>query len=298
MYITVNTLKSNLRGILWMLLKSLVFTIISMMISKITHQIHVFQILFLTMLVRLICLLPWTFYTKQENLRINIPKLYMIRSILTTFSLILWFYVLKITPIVEATAISYTTPLFSVIAAAVFLQEKLSNQHIMALSIGFFGAIIALHPNLEYFNKLQLGGLLTLVTACIWALTDIISKIQSDKEHIVAQTFYNTLCMTIFSMPLALLVWQTPTLSQVIWIIIIGLLFLINHLALTWSYYNANIMVVAPFTFSRICFTIILAYLFFNDTPDLYSIIGANVILGSSLYILYIEKYKCNTLCR
>ncbi|AIL65090.1 EamA-like transporter family protein [Rickettsiales bacterium Ac37b] len=298
MYITVNTFKKNIRGIAWMLLKCLVFTIISMMISKISHQIHIFEILFLTMLVRLLCLFPWVFYTKRENLQINVPKLYILRSILTTISLILWFYVLKITPIVEATAISYTTPLFSVIAAAIFLQEKLTSQHIMALSIGFLGAIIALHPNLEYFNRIQLGGLLTLVTACIWALTDIVSKIQSDKEHIGAQTFYNTLCMALFSLPLALMVWTTPTISQITWVMVIGLLFLINHLSLTWSYYHADIMVVAPFTFSRICFTIILAYLFFNDTPDLYSIIGATIILGSSLYILYIEKYKYNTLYR
>jgi S-adenosylmethionine uptake transporter len=234
------------------------------------------------------CIIPWIIAKKATEIKMQRPKLFIIRSLLTTASLILWFYVLEISvTVIDATAISYMTPLFTVLAGWLFVHEKMNSKLIAALLIGFIGALIILRPG---FTRVSLAEILAIATAFIWALTDIVIKIQSRIESIISQTFFNTILMILFSAPLAYSVWVTPPLNEIYYVIIIGVLFLINNVTLTLSYRAADLIVVAPFSFTRLLFTSILAFIFFGETIDNYELIGSMVILCASVYIIYTQK--------
>ncbi|MFN7095820.1 MAG: EamA family transporter, partial [Burkholderiales bacterium] len=129
-----------------------------------------------------------------------------------------------------------------------------------------------------------------LAAAFMWAVSDIIMKYQLKSDSYDTQIFYLTLLITLFTLPLALWQWQMPNFKEGIWLIIAGLLFYINFHGLFWAYHYADLTVVMPYDFSRLIFTSLFAYFIFNEHPNKPTIIGATVIVMSTLYVVYKEK--------
>jgi drug/metabolite transporter (DMT)-like permease len=280
--------RNNKIGILSMILKGLVFSLITILISKLSKSIHTFEIFFLTMIVRLICLFPFLISKKYRSFNINNAKFYFIRAALTSLSLFSWFFVLKISKnVIDVTAISFITPLFTVIAGWFFTKEQLNAKMIQGLLVGFIGVLIIIRPGFAEIGKAEI---LALCTAIIWAFTDVVVKIQSRSEGLYNQTFINTALMILFSAPLALMVWKQPNIEQIYYIIITGVLFLINNLTLTLSYKYADFIIVAPFSFTRLIFTSLFAFIFFNEVINGWEICGTIIIAISNIYIIYVER--------
>ncbi|MFN7038608.1 MAG: DMT family transporter [Alphaproteobacteria bacterium] len=281
--------KNNLIGIFWNLIKCLAFSLVSILSKILSDDLHVFQIFFIAMCIRVLIFLPVLFSKKTINLSIHNYKFYFIRSILTTCGLILWFYTLSITPINEATIVSYTAPLFTILLAHLILKENLSIKYLTVTLLGFLGTIIAVHAKFSSFNS---GFLLAFITTIIWALTNIVSKIQATNEGIYSQMFYNTILMAIFSMPFAIQYWQPLNFSNFSLLFLIALFFLVNNISLTLSFKYGDLVIVSPFEFSRLIFSYILAYFYFNETMDIYKILGSIVILITSIYLIRLETKK------
>ena len=92
------------------------------------------------------------------------------------------------------------------------------------------------------------------------------------------------------AVPLALLDWQTPELWQ--W----GLLGLaavfgtLGHFMLTEAHRRAPASLLAPFSYAQIIPMIVVGFLIFGDVPDVWTLVGALVVIASGLYVLYRER--------
>ena len=75
-------------------------------------------------------------------------------------------------PIADAQALSFTTPLFGVLLASLFLGEALHRHRIIAVSVGFLGALVILRPG---FETVGLGGILVLLSSLSAAISAKIS---------------------------------------------------------------------------------------------------------------------------
>ncbi|MHB1947897.1 MAG: DMT family transporter [Gammaproteobacteria bacterium] len=283
----MNYLSDQLKGILWMLVHCLNFSVMSVMVRLCSNEgLPIFEIFFVSNLIAFIAMVIWVLFTKDWNLSVKTPSLYISRAIVSILNLLLWFYALKMIPLGEATAISYSTPLFSTIAAIFFLHENSNHRRTWVLLIGFLGVLIIIRPGMEI---IKLGILLALASSVFSSFGDIFIKIQTRTERLMVQTFYITFLMALLSFPLAIFVWKEISIDHLIPLLILGFTFLFNFFAIFKAYRYADLTVILPFDFSRLLFTLVLAYFVFNEKIDFWTIIGSAIILSCSVYLARCE---------
>lgn len=275
-------------GISWFVLHCLMFAFISI-ITKILMQqgLHVFGIVFFQTLLGSLMLLPRIILRHLKGIRALSYKLQLARAVLWVAATIAFFYATQKIPVGRAIAISFTVPLFTSIFAVIFLKEKLHFRRIMALVFGFIGMLIIIRPGFESFES---ASLLVVAAAFMWSMTDIMIKIVGQTHHAFVNTFYFTVCGAICTLPVALLVWQTPNGAQMLWLALLSVLFVTNMISITKSYECCDLTIVMPFVFTELIFVATLAYFVFGEVISVSTAIGSIIIIASSCYIAYRER--------
>ena len=139
-------------------------------------------------------------------------------------------------------------------------------------------------------DSFQYASLLVIATTICWSFSNIFVKKLTKTDDTKVIVFIMMVLMTPLSLPLALMVWQTPTYEQLAWLLLLGWISNQAQFSMTHAYSKADMSVVLPFDFSRLLFISILAYIFFGEVIDLWTIIGASIILASSVYVARKEK--------
>tara|TARA_R110002096_G_scaffold256123_2_gene449394 strand:+ start:1305 stop:2135 length:831 start_codon:yes stop_codon:yes gene_type:complete len=213
-------------------------------------------------------------------------KLYSLRAILMVISSISLFLGAILLPVAEATALSFTTPLFTTIAAILFLGEAVRWRRWSALVVGFAGTLIMLRPGEDAF---QMGAIVVLIAAITFAGVTIVGKVLSrdDSPGLV------TLNLSLYSLPLslipALFVWQWPSGDQWLWLGVLGASAICNIFGISSALRAGDASLLQPFDFLRLPFTAFGAYLAFAQLPTAWVWLGAAIIAASSIYIAHRE---------
>jgi drug/metabolite transporter (DMT)-like permease len=229
---------------------------------------------------------------RKKDLFINLPtkrnlSLHIIRAFLWLAATAIFFKSIDIVSLPKATALSFSTPLFTIIFAIIFLKEKLRKGYIVSLFFGFIGMIIILRPG---FDGYSLESLLILIACILWAITDIIIKHLCKSEKNKDITWFFTLFSFLLIIPILPKFWITPNMVQFGILMLISILFLFNTLSLTHAYRLGNMTIIQPFAFSSLIFVAILSYLVFSETITIPTIIGSAVIIISTSSIAYNER--------
>ncbi|WP_373087158.1 DMT family transporter [Sneathiella sp.] len=251
----------------------------------------IFQVVFLRNVAGLLFILPWLAKVGLRGLKTKHIGLYLGRGVFGFLSMIGWFYAISVLPLADAVALNFTAPIFGTILAIFILHEVVGMRRGIAMIVGFAGAMILLRPGLE---ELNLGSYAAIFSALGMAVSITFVKLLSRTEStpaIVAWTQILILPMSLFP---ALFVWETPTLDQIMTILVIGLLATVGHLCFTKAYSLADASVVMPFDFFRLIFSAIIGFIFFMQVPDVYTYIGAAVIFSSSIYIAIRESRRAS----
>jgi len=261
------------------------------MVRGISDQFHVFQIVFFHNMVAFVVMALFIFAGRRRHyLKTTKITLHLARALLGIISLTMYFYAFTVIPLTEARAIALTGPLVSALFAVIFLKEKAGWHRALALVIGFLGAMLILRPGSASFSYVSL---MVIAAVVMWAVIELIIKVLSRTESTATQLFYLSGLMSLFALPGALFYWQMPaSLGEWSWLIAIGLIFLINIIAVFNAFKHADITVVMPFDFSGMVFTTIIAYIAFHEMIDLPTAIGSIIIVISSVYIARREAKK------
>jgi drug/metabolite transporter (DMT)-like permease len=84
----------------------------------------------------------------------------------------------------------------------------------------------------------------------------------------------------------------TPTLEDGLLMALLGLCGTASHLCLVRAFALAPATTLAPFAYTQLLWVTILGYAVFGDVPDLPTLAGAAVIVGSGLYVFYRERRR------
>lgn len=270
------------RAVLWMLLAAATFAAMNAVVRLLSHYMHPFQVVFFRNLSGFAFMVPWLVHSGLGALRTSNQRLYISRSLLSLLSMLCWFTALAMMPLAEATALSFTTPLFATVAAVLVLHEVVRARRWTATVVGFVGAMIVLRPG---FGGLGLPQLLVLASAAIHGLATVLVKQLSRAESANAIVTYMTLYIIPLSLVPALFVWATPALEAWPWIAAIGALGTLGHQALTRAFAAADASAIMALDYAKLPFVALIAWLAFGEVPDLWTWIGAAVIIGSTVYI-------------
>jgi drug/metabolite transporter (DMT)-like permease len=197
-------------------------------------------------------------------------------------SMICWFTALSLMPLAQATALSFTAPIFTSVLAVLVLGEAMRLRRWSATAIGFLGALLIVRPG---FAAIDPAAFLAIGTAAIWAGSTILIKIMARTESAGAITTYMVLLTTPMTLAAALLVWRNPSLADLGWAALLGAAGSLGHICMSRALATADATLVAPLDYLRLPIVALIAFLAFGEIPSVWVWIGGGVIAASSIYI-------------
>lgn len=190
----------------------------------------------------------------------------------------LWFFALNLIPLAQVFALEFTSPIWVMLMAAVFLGERLTGPKIMAAVLGFAGVWIVAQPD---FNALDPGVLAAAASALFFAATSVITKTLTRVESIVSILFWLTLMQVGFSLAATLwdgqMVW--PTIATAPWLVVLGLAGLMAHYCLTKALSLAPASVIVPVDFARLPVIAVIGWALYDEMIGGATMLGAGLIL-------------------
>jgi len=271
------------RGLLWSMAAGLQFVVLNTLMRGLTLQLDPFQTQFLRYALGLLVMLPLVMRNGAAAYRPRNIGGQFVRGAVHTFGLGLWFTAIPHISIADTTAIGFTGPIFIMIGAAWAFGERMRWERWLAALIGFTGVLIVVAPKLSGTG----GGysLLMLASSPVFAASFLITKALTRYERPAVIVLWQSITVTVFSLPLALLAWQAPTLLQWLGFLLCGILGSSGHYCLTRAYAVADISATQSLKFLDLVWASLLGWLVFADTPSRSTLIGGVVIVASTLWI-------------
>jgi drug/metabolite transporter (DMT)-like permease len=201
-------------------------------------------------------------------------------------------------PLVESNAISFTSPLFSVALAALVLKERVRVYRWSAVIIGFIGVLVVLAPHLSrdelaltMAGGASLAGVIYALTGSLAnAGTVIQTRRLTQSESTSSIVFYFSLSCALAGLVTWPFGWTSPTTSEFLVLIGIGILGGSAHIFLTESYRYASASVVAPFDYTSMIWALLLGYAMFGETPTPVIVAGSAIIAAAGLFVIWRER--------
>lgn len=215
------------------------------------------------------------------------PGLQVIRSLLLFGSTCANFAALQYLQLAETSAIMFSAPLMVAVLAIPLLGEHIGPRRWGAVIIGFFGVLIVIRPGL---GLVHWAAGLSLLCALFGAGYQITTRKLAGVDRAVTTQFYSALIGAVAITPLVPFFWKTPDLEGVLLMLCLGAFGGFGHWMLILAHRLAPAPILAPFNYIQLLPMILLGYLVFGDFPDLWTLIGAGVVLSSGLYLLYRER--------
>ncbi|NKB51746.1 MAG: EamA family transporter [Rhizobiaceae bacterium] len=270
-----------------MCVSTVAFAIMHALVRYVSSELPPFQIAFFRNLFGFVFLLPLLVRSKFEMFQSRRIGLHALRGVVNIAAMLMFFTALSLSPLAKVTALSFTGPIFVAVLSIVVLGERFRLYRWLAIATGFLGMLIILRPGMV---ALDTGGLLAAGAAALWAVAMILIKLLSRTESSVTIVGWMGIFLCLFSLGPALLVWQTVSAENWIWLSLIGLSGTIAQIALSQSLKETEPTAVLPFDFLKLIWTALLGVWFFSETPDLYTWIGAAIIFSSGLFIAHRER--------
>jgi len=276
-----------LRGALWMVLAAASFAALTTVIRKLSGSLHPFEMAFFRNLFGLFFMLPWFMRVGLKGMKTDRLPLHAFRSIIGLSAMLCWFTAVSMMPIAEATALSFTTPLFATIGAALFLGEIVRVRRWAATVAGLIGALVIVRPA---GIEIGVAASLVLVASAFMSVAALSVKSLSRTETPNTIVLFMGMLMTPMSLIPALFHWTTPRPTDYLWFVALGLFATLGQLSMVRSFAVADVSAVLPFDFSRLIFAAILGYFFFAESPDAWTWVGAAIIFSAALYTAHRES--------
>ena len=271
------------RGLLWSGSAGLLFVTLNTLMRSLTLQLDPFQTQFLRYAFGLLVMLPLVARSSLASWRPRSIRGQFVRGAVHTFGLALWFTAIAHISIADTTAIGFTGPIFIMIGAAWAFGERMLWERWLAALIGFAGVLIVVAPKLS--GSAGRYSLLMLASSPVFAASFLITKGLTRYERPAVIVLWQSISVTAFSLPLALISWQAPSAFQWFGFLACGVLGSAGHYCLTRSYGIADISATQSVKFLDLVWATLLGWIVFTDRPSRSTLIGGVVICASTLWI-------------
>jgi S-adenosylmethionine uptake transporter len=221
------------------------------------------------------------------NLIPKYPGWTMLRTAASAMNAVLGFYAFSVLPLAQTYAILFTMPILITLLAIPLLGERVGLHRGLAILVGLMGVVLVLRPGGE--AALGLGHLAALGAAMLGATSSVIVRKVGHGERAVVLILYPMMANFIL-MGLALpFVYVSVQPAHFAMMGAMALLGLLGGVLVIAAYRRAPAIIVAPMQYSQIIWAIAFGYLLFGETVDLYTGLGASIIIAAGIYIVVRE---------
>lgn len=275
-----------MQAALLMLGSTLFFAIMVVTIRLASAELHAFEVAFFRSFFGMLAALPLLRLHGFGLLRTTQLPRYIIRCVLGTAAMFCGFWAIANLPLAHAVSLSYSSPIFVTIAAALWLGEQVRARRWSAVAAGFVGVLVIVRPGTEGFSW---GSLVAVTAAVISAVVAIQIKQLTRTEPADRVVLWTTILWVPMSLPAALAVWEWPTGMTWLWVVAAGVLGTGGHMLWTRALKLGDVSALSPISFLQLPIVALLGWLLFSEALDAWTIAGAAIILGANGYIAHRE---------
>ncbi len=215
------------------------------------------------------------------------PWLQSLRSLCLFGGTICFFIGFINVDLVSATTILQTSPLFVALLAVFVLSERIGWVRLLGIGFGLVGTLIIIRPGTEVFSPYSI---ITLGAALCYASYSVLTRLLSRDESVWNSLLFTSLAGAIISTLFAPLFWKTPAVTDIPFFVLASVCGACGHLFLIMAHFRVDATVLAPFTYSSLIFATLYGAIIFGDFPNLMTIMGAMIVVGSGLLVWYRES--------
>ena len=150
------------------------------------------------------------------------------------------------------------------------------------MAVGFAGVLVIMRPG---SNSFHWAMLLSITASFCGAIYNIVTRKVGGRDRAETSLFYVGLVGALAAaVPLPIL-WKTPEGMQWLMLGFMGVAGTIGHFMLIQAHRLAPASTLAPFMYTQIVWMILVGYAFFGDVPDLWTLVGAAIVVASGLFV-------------
>ena len=219
------------------------------------------------------------------------PGLHALRCLAGLIALLSIFIALRKLPLATVVSISFAAPIFTTILSIFLLSEKVGIFRWLAVIIGFIGILIITEPGISELNIYYIFPIIFCLGLSYVAIT---IRQLSTSEPAWLISFYFSLSITFLSFLTIPQGWVMPNLNHFILLSLIGIFGGVANLWLSLSYKYSEVSLVTPLKYLALVFAVIFGYLIWEEVPTIKTLLGAFLVIISTLIIFRREIYNKN----
>lgn len=279
---------SNIKAAFWMTGSLAAIILMAVSGREASKELNVFQIMEMRSLIGLAMLYPLIRSSGGiRAMRTSRIWQHLGRNTAHYAGQFAWLMALSMIPLAQLIAIEFTTPAWTAVMAVAFLGERLNIWRMLTIALGIIGVIIIVRPGI---GTIEIGQLIVLGAAFTFGISFTMVKSLTRTESVVKIIFWMLVIQSGIGLLPALHAWQWPSLHVMPWVIIIAFTGTFSHFCMAKALLYADATVVIPMDFLRVPLTAIVGWLVYSERIDIYTAIGAALILSGNLLNLKNRK--------
>ncbi len=255
-------------------------------------ELDTFELMMYRSFIGLAIILTIGFTTgKIREVRRDRLGLHLIRNLAHFTGQNLWFYALSLISLAQLFALEFTSPIWVLILAMVLLGERLTGTRLLAVVLGFAGAVVVAQPG---SGGDALGLVIAASSAIFFAGSIVTTKMLTRTETIFGILFWLTAMQAV--MGIIATGWDgniaLPSTAAWPWVCLVALAGLLAHTCLTNALAIAPATVVTPMDFLRLPAIAVVGMLFYAEPLDPLVLLGALLIFAGNYFNIWSEARR------
>ena len=210
------------------------------------------------------------------------PLLHFSRCFFGLAALLSIFTALRNLPLATVVSISFAAPIFTTIFSIFFLSERVGYFRWLAVFIGFIGILIISEPGLSSLNFYYIFPVIFVLGMSYVAIS--IRQLSSTEPVWLISLFFSA-AITIAGLLTLPFGWIMPSFYDLTLLSMIGFFGGVANLWLSQSYKFSEVSLVTPLKYLALVFAIVFGYLIWGEVPSGKTLIGAILVIASSIII-------------
>ena len=217
------------------------------------------------------------------------PGLHSLRCIAGLIAIVAIFIALRKLPLATVVSISFAAPIFTTIFSIFLLSEKVGIYRWLAVLVGFIGILVITEPGISELNIYYVFPIIFCLGLSYVAIT---LRQLSSTEPVWLISLFFSIAITLMSLITIPFGWVMPSFNHFIILSLIGIFGGVSNLWLSQSYKYSEVSLVTPLKYLTLVFAIIFGYFIWDEIPTIKTLIGALLVIISTLIIFRREIYK------
>jgi drug/metabolite transporter (DMT)-like permease len=200
----------------------------------------------------------------------------------------MFFWAVSYLPLADTVTFYLAGPIYVTALSVLLLGETVGWRRWTAVLVGFAGVLLALRPSAASFT---LPAVIALTGSLFFALLMVVTRLlrATSNTVLIGSQIAGTLLFGALFAPIG---WVTPSLRDFLLLTLFGVISVMALACVNRSLKLAAASIVVPYQYTLIVWAIVLGYVVFGDVPDLFTLVGAAIIVGAGLYIFWREQKR------